>query len=403
MDFRDVPTSAIAGTPVGLGVRVVERSSSAAAAQAGRLLSVLGAEVIMIEPPGGSSLRRIPPVLSRTTGDGATQAYLAAGKRSVVCDFGSAQGIADFHRLLATADIYIDDSPPSDQPQAPDLEPQHIAQRFPSLIIVSISPFGSAGPKASWVGREINLFHASGEGFLLPNGLTAEMFPSRPPLKVYGHFAEMVGGTMAALAALSAIWCRAEVSGQICDVSIQDAALSVAAFAIQRYGDGAIEHRRTRSFRYGGVFECRDGYAELLMLENRQWLALIEMMDRPDWARDPALDDPAVRSERGAFVNFHIQAWMRTQDVGPLVSKAQSLGVPICKYNSPREVIDSDQAKARQLFQNMTIPGVGTVSMLTSPFNFSRHGLHLAGPPPRPGEHNYILTELGDEPTRESG
>src|SRR5262249_3348881 len=160
------------------------------------------------------------------------------------------------HALLGSADILIDDTPASER-QALSLDPETVRRRNPRLIHVSVLPFGAAGPKAHWRGEEGNLIHASGEGYLLPNGLAAQLFPDRPPLKIYGHFAGWQAGVAAALGALSALWVG---QGQFVDIAVQDAALAVGAFAIQRLGDGSVEHRVTRSFRFGGVIECADGY-----------------------------------------------------------------------------------------------------------------------------------------------
>ena len=79
-------------------------------------------------------------------------------------------------------------------------------QTLSSLVHVSVLPFGASGPKAHWDGEELNLLHAGGEGFLLPNGLSLELFPDRPPLKIYGHFAGYQGGSIGgALRALAAL------------------------------------------------------------------------------------------------------------------------------------------------------------------------------------------------------
>ena len=78
----------------------------------------------------------------------------------------------------------------------------------------------------------------------------------------------------------------------------QDATLSVGAFAIQRLGDGSVEHRVERSFRYGGVIPCADGYVELLTLEQRQWHGLVKLLGDPRWALDPALEDSLERSRQ---------------------------------------------------------------------------------------------------------
>ena len=264
--------------------------------------------------------------------------------------------------------------------------------RYPKLVDVSVLPFGAFGPKAGWQAEEINLIHASGEGFLLPNGLAAERFPDRPPLKVYGHFAEYQGGVVAALGALSALIGREHSGAESADVSVQDAALAVGAFALQRFGDGSLEHRRTRSFKYGGVLECADGYVELLTLEERQWRGLVELMGRPDWMLDPALADSLERSRRGAEINRAVRAWAIEQQTADIVARAQALGVPMAKYASPAEVLSGAHERARHLFQPVEIPGADRLPMLSAPFHVDGAAPTLRAGPPRLGEHQHLLT-----------
>jgi crotonobetainyl-CoA:carnitine CoA-transferase CaiB-like acyl-CoA transferase len=307
------------------GCRVVERSRTVAAAYAGRLLAAMGATVVMAEPLNGSVLRTAPPLLDGT-GHSALFAFLSAGKRSLVCDLLSPEGQRVWERELERADILIDDTPVRAR-AAQKLDPDVVGKRFPALVHLSVLPFGASGPKADWDGEEVNLLHAGGEGFLLPNGLSSKLFPDRPPLKIYGHFSGYQGGAMAAFAALSAWWAVPESGGQYVDVSVQDAALSVGAFALQRLGDGSLEHRSTRRFRYGGVFEAQGGFVELLTLEDRQWTALVELLGRPVWTQDAALDDPLERSRRGDEINHHIREWMSRHGVDEIVTWAQRLGV----------------------------------------------------------------------------
>lgn len=356
------------GLPPLAGCRVVEHSRTVAAAYAGRLLATMGASVVMLEPEEGSPLRRAPPMLG-DTGQSALFVYLAPGKRSMVCDPLCAEGQRVLARELGHADILLDDTPLRDR-AARRLDQQELAERFPALIHVSVLPFGSAGPKADWDGEEVNLLHAGGEGFLLPNGLSHELFPQRPPLKIYGHFSEYQGGAMAALAALSAWWAAPQVGGQYVDVSVQDAVLSVGAFALQRLGDGSLEHRSTRRFRYGGVFEARDGFVELLTLEDRQWTALVDLLERPSWALEESLRDPLERSRRGDEINRHVREWMSRHDVETIVARAQQLGVPAAKYRSPAEVVRGGHERARGLFAPLTLATGERAEVLTAPFQF---------------------------------
>jgi len=187
------------------GIRCVEHASSVGAAYAGRLLAAMGADVIMVEPPGGNPLRREPPFLDDNATQSALFAYLSAGKSSVVCNLNEAGGRSAFDRLVGDCEILIDDTP-VDRRIDLGLDRKRVAKCHPDIIHLSVLPFGATGPKAGWLGSELNLIHASGEGFLLPNGLSATLFPDRCPLKIAGHFAEMQGGVAAALSALSALW-----------------------------------------------------------------------------------------------------------------------------------------------------------------------------------------------------
>ncbi|MGV6875594.1 CoA transferase [Pseudochelatococcus sp. B33] len=362
------------------GIRVVEHASGVAAAYAGRLLAAMGAEVTMIEPPGLSPLRREPPFLSPEPAVSAFFVYHSAGKRSVVCDLATGKGRVAFDRLVEGAHILIDDTPVAER-EAFGLTPGRIAGIHPHVVHLSVLPFGATGPKAGWLGAELNLIHASGEGFLLPNGLSADLFPDRPPLKIAGHFAQMQGGIAAALASLAALWAG---KGQYVDVAVQDAAVAVGAFTVQRYGDGSLEHRVSRSFRYGGVIACLDGHVELLTLEERQWEGLVELMGHPAWAQDAAFSDPAERSARGDFLNRQIRAWAHQQPVDDLVSRAQELGVPMARFNSPAQVLAGHHENARELFSDVDIPGAGACRIQTAPFRFGDKPLPVRSLPEEP-------------------
>ena len=164
--------------------------------------------------------------------------------------------------------------------------------------------------------------------------------------------------------------------------SSQDAGLAVGAFAIQRLGDGSIEHRVERSFRYGGVLPCADGHVELLTLEQRQWDGLVELLGNPAWARDPALADSLERSRRGPELNRHIRAWAASRKVEDIVREGQKLSVPLAKYYTPAEVLRDPHERFRGLFQPVEVPGAGLLDMLVSPFHFDGEPLELAGAVP---------------------
>jgi crotonobetainyl-CoA:carnitine CoA-transferase CaiB-like acyl-CoA transferase len=389
MQLNDSPQAA-AAQPLS-GCRVLERSRTVAAAYAGRLLAAMGARVVMLEPTGGSPLRQAAPLLDDTD-ESALFAYLSVGKRSLVCDPGSSAGRAVLERELDRADIFIDDTPVKAR-AAQGLDPETVGARFPQLVHVSVLPFGSAGPKAGWDGEEVNMVHAGGEGFLLPNGLSNELFPDRAPLKIYGHFGGYQAGCTAALCALSAWWAAPQGGGQYVDVSVQDAVLSVGAFALQRLGDGSLEHRKSRRFRYGGVFQAQDGFIELLTLEDRQWSSLVDLLEQPAWAQDEALRDPLERSRRGDDINGHVREWMALHQVEDIVRRAQELGVPAAKYRTPAEVMHGEHERERGLFGPATLESGRQAEVLVAPFQFRCTPLQGGGRVPP-------LDEMAQEPAR---
>jgi crotonobetainyl-CoA:carnitine CoA-transferase CaiB-like acyl-CoA transferase len=368
------------------GLKITVHAADVSAAYAARMLSTLGASCVLVEGPDGSPLRREPPFLSQGKVS-ALFAYLAAGMRSQVIDLTSADGRAALGALLATSDIFIDDTPVAAR-AALGLDEATIAARHPDLVHVSVLPFGATGPKSNWKADDIQVLHASGEGYLLPNGLSVEMFPDRPPVKIHGRFAAMQGGIAAALGALAAVWVRPELGGQYVDISAQDATLAVGAFAIQRLGDGSVEHRVERSFRYGGVIPCANGYVELLTLEQRQWDGLVKLLGEPEWALDPALADQSERSRQGPMINAHIRTWASIRKVEDIVREGQKLSVPLAKYYTAIEVVNDPHEKIRGLFQPVAVDGAGLLNMLVSPFHFDSSPLHLRAGPPALGENN---------------
>jgi crotonobetainyl-CoA:carnitine CoA-transferase CaiB-like acyl-CoA transferase len=372
-----------ANTPLA-GITVVEHAEGVAASYAGRLMAVMGASVIKVEPPGGCALRTVGPLL--TTDPPATSLfhYVSTNKQFVTCDLASTEGHAQFTALLARADVLLDDTPLA-QRTALGLDAEHIAQTYPKLVHVSVLPFGATGPNSNYRAHEINIFHAGGEGYLMPNGLTLEMFPERPPVKIYGHFAEFMGGTSAVCATLAALLSQPEVGGQFVDVSVQDANLAVGCFAIQRLGDGDLENRFARSFKYGGVLECRDGYVQVLTLEPRQWEGLVKLLGNPAWALEPAMNDALERGRRGAEINRHLRGWAKAQSVEDAVARGQALGVPIAKYQSPADIFDSAQSQARGMFSTVELPGVGAAQMPTAPFQFPQQPLKVTHAAAAPG------------------
>lgn len=180
---------------------------------AGRLLADLGADVVQVEPLGGSAARHAAPLVAGTDRSMFWEAY-AAGKRGVCLDLDAPDGLAAVEELLAAADVLIT-SLPVGWLRARRLDPDAVRSRFPALVYTLISPFGLTGPKAGWAASDLVVWAAGGP-------LDPHREGDRPPLRIsvaqaFLHAsADAAGGTLLAVRAR-----RRTGSGQLVDVSAQ--------------------------------------------------------------------------------------------------------------------------------------------------------------------------------------
>src|SRR5262245_56053916 len=130
------------------GIRVLDLTTNYAA-YAGRLLADLGAHVVRVQDPQGSPLRQVAPSRGAPSGEVVSfaHAFLDAGKRSVTLDLADAEGAELFAQLAAGSDVVFETPSPSVLARPP-LDFADLRRHHPGLVVVSISPFGPAGPSA---------------------------------------------------------------------------------------------------------------------------------------------------------------------------------------------------------------------------------------------------------------
>lgn len=212
--------------------KALDVSTGVGAAYAARLLADVGWDVVKYEPAGGDPLRRKE---SRWGGGvGGAFAFANAGKRGVSVDFGRLENLA------AAADVVIGDFSPSAL-EAMSLPSDAYQRLCPHQAVVSISPFGIAGPKAHWASAELVVQAASGLMFL-----TGEH--DQPPMQLPPYQAEITGGVAGASAALLAVR-SARKNGSLhrADVSLVEAlALHTSAQIGQYVYHGAVARREAR-------------------------------------------------------------------------------------------------------------------------------------------------------------
>ena len=387
-------------TPTALaGLRVVELGSLVAVPYCGKLLASLGADVVKIEPPktGDPSRRRGPfPGDDPHPERSGSFLYLNTGKRGVTLDVDDPQGRKMLRKMASQADIVIHDSPPS-LAASRGLERESLAEINPALIVAAITPYGSSGPNAEYTAHDVNVFHAGGEGNLLPNGLALDTFPDRAPIAAGGMMASYQGGLTAAVGVLGAVVAQwGNGTGQSLDSSMQEAQLAIGYLPVQRLeAEGFVETRFSRFFRMGGVLPAADGYVELLTLEPRQWEGLARLLGDPEWASADKFRDPATH---GAAINENLRQWTVQHTREWLYREGQTHGVPIAPYLTPAEVYSSPQQREREFFVELDHPEAGSYDYAGLPLRMSETPPALRRAPLL-GEHNAdVFGALGYSP-----
>jgi crotonobetainyl-CoA:carnitine CoA-transferase CaiB-like acyl-CoA transferase len=375
------------------GLHVLELGAMVAAPYCGKLLASLGADVVKVEPPkvGDPARRRGPfPSDSPHPERSGTYLYMNSGKRGITLDVDDSKGRAIVRQLAASFDVVIHDSPP-EVADARGLNQEALARINPSLIVASITPFGSSGPNAGFAAHDVNVFHAGGEGNLLPNGLALDTFPDRAPIAAGGMMASYQGGLTAAVGILGAVIGQWDGGvGQAVDCSMQEAQLAIGYLPIQRLEAEEFEETRfSRFFRMGGVLPASDGFVELLTLEPRQWQGLADLLGNPEWASADKFRDPATH---GAAINENLRQWTSEHTREWLYLEGQAHGVPIAPYLTPIEVFASPQQRERDYFAEVQHPEAGDYEYAGLPLRMSETppGILRA---PLLGEHNAEVYE----------
>jgi len=338
----------VTGIALLAGTRVLD-FGAAPLAYAGRIFVELGAEVVLVEPPGGLALRAAPPLVP--TGDGATVsatfcAY-AVGKRSVTIDESTPEGRALRDRLVTTADVALVPTDPAEARRR-GLDEPSLRALHDGLVVVSATPFGLTGPRRNWKGSDTTAWAASGLTYQLGD-------PDRPPVVAPLGLADAVTSLNAAMGAMLALRARARSAhhrGQLVDVSAQEAALSVMMEAGPQHAiEGQVPERVPRARMAGiGLYETADGAVDVTAFLPPQWDALAAWI-----AEELGIDEATLDVFRGpitARVPFNdvINGWINElasrYDKQAFFLEAQRRGLPAGAVNEVGDLLHDHHLRA---------------------------------------------------------
>lgn len=393
-------------TNVGLldGITVVEWGEFLSAPLCGRLLSDLGAEVIKVEPPRGDVARRVPPFVGKRRGPEASAFFqhLNLNKRGLVLDVTRADGREGLHRLLERADLLVEAQRPRDL-ETWGLAFDNLSLRHPHLNVVSITPFGQSGPYRDYEGADLVVWAMSSLAMANPRHVPR---PDMPPLAAPGYAADNVAGSFAAAGATAALMQRLRGGkGVHVDVSALDSLMSLLHVGIAHYDfEGRTESRvgpsgPLRAVPWG-LFQCKDGYVGIFVVQDPQWAGMVEAMGRPDWAGVDLFRSYTDRAQHGVELLELLRLWLDDHTMEEIFEACQTNGVPACAVLTFRDVATNPQFLERRAWQEMEHPTLGPLPVLRPPFLTPGVDWTPRRPAPALGQHNreVLVDWLGCEP-----
>lgn len=371
------------------GIRVIELARILAGPWAGQTLADLGAEVIKVEAPEGDDTRRWGPPFIDHDGERSAAYFHATnrGKRSVVCDFRTPEGQETVRRLVADADVVIENFKVGGLAKY-GLDYASLHKVNPRLIYCSITGFGQDGPYA----------HRAGYDFII-QGMAGLMSvtgdAAGQPQKVGVAVTDVFTGVYSATAILAALVQRGRTGvGQHIDMALMDVATSTMANQAMNYlATGTAPQKMGNAhpnLAPYAVFDCADGWIILATGNDGQYRRLCTILGLPDLATAPEYATNADRIANRVALTAQLTAattrWQKTD----LLAACEAEGVPAGPINDLAEVFADPQVVARGMqIAPDGVPGV------RSPFRFSGARLELDRAAPRLGQDQILVQPKG--------
>ena len=375
------------------GVRVLELAG-AEGEYCGKLLADFGAEVIKVEPPGGSPSRGEPPFRDHRPGPDRSLPFLYfnANKKSVTADLGTEAGRDRVRRLARTADVVVESAVPGTL-AAMGLAYADLRAANPRLVYASVTAFGQTGPYSRY--RWSGLVAFAMGGLMYVSGK-----PSAPPVNAPGAQAFLVGSAHAALAVLMALWrVRHGGSGQHIDVSMMDCLAAMENMVSRSASTGVHPRRDGTQHRFatpGTIYRCRDGFVHIFVTNSQPgaWDRFVEWLGQPEALTADEFNDPVYRRAHVAEVDGVVSAVLAGLPKEKVYEELQARHIPCAPVNTPLEFVRDRHIESRGFVVDTVHPRLGPMEFpgrayKTGSWRFRHHA-------PAVGEHERELLGGGE-------
>ena len=376
------------------GLRVLDFSRILAGPWAAQTMADLGAEVIKIERPGTGDDTRLwgPPFITSEDGreipDAAYFHCANRGKKSITLDLASARGQEIGRRLVATADILLENYKRGGLARY-GLDYESLRAVNPGLIYCSITGFGQTGPYADRAGYDF-LIQAMG-GLMSITGERDDL-PGGGPQKVGVAVTDVLTGLYTAIAALAAVRERERTGkGKHVDMALFDVAVASTANQAMNYlvtgkAPGRMGNGHPNVVPYQS-FATSDGHVVVAVGNDSQFARFCEAGGRPDLAGDERFRTNAGRVEHRDALIPAISEMMLTRTRDEWIAALEAVGVPCGPINDLDRIFADPQAEARGLRMELPHSEAGSVPGVANPIRYVGEPHDYPGGAPALGEH----------------
>ncbi len=327
------------------GVRVIEMGQLIAGPFCGKFLGEFGADVIKIEPPGGGDPLRNWRMIKN--GTSVWWQVQSRNKRSVAIDLRAKEGQDLARRLIAQADVLIENFRPGTLEEW-GMSWEALSALNPRLVMLRVSGYGQTGPYRDRPG-----FGVIGEAMGGLRHLTAE--PGRVPVRVGVSIGDTLAAMHGVIGVLMALYHRKANGGkgQQIDVALTEAVFNVMENLIPEYSVFGVVREAAGSSLPGiapsNAYACKDGYVLIAGNGDSIFKRLMEAIGRNDLGSAPDLANNAGRVARVAEIDAAIGSWTATRDVDEVLPVMDAARVPAGRVYTAKDIHEDPHLRARDM------------------------------------------------------
>ncbi|MFT3814549.1 MAG: CoA transferase [Acidovorax sp.] len=371
------------------GLTVIDLTRVLAGPVCTQMLADLGARVIKVEQPGsGDDARAIGPFV-----DGVSAYFMSVNrnKESIALDLKAEVDRAIFERLLATADVLVENYRPGTMDKL-GYGWDALHARFPRLVFTSVSGFGQTGPYSGFPAYDMVVQAMSGM-------MSVTGFEDGGPCRVGVSIGDLGAGLYAVIGTQAALMQRA-VTGQggRVDVSMLDCQVALLENAVARYGaEGKVPGpigARHPSMAPFDVFRAQDGYFVIAAGNDAAFAKLCTALDVPALAQDARFATGRERVTHQAALKALLEERLATAPRAHWLQLLGTHGIPCGEYQTVAEVVQHPQIAARGMVTQVRTPGGRPLKVSGNPLRAGQGDVVRRDPPTLDGDRERILQEL---------